>query len=94
MSLNTGRKTGVAVPVDPITGEPKNRAATAAELIDAWPTFEYAHRLTLDQIEHEDGELPVFVARCKCGYESRPASQSIARDLWREHTPDLWEVAS
>jgi hypothetical protein len=37
--------------------------------------------------------VPIYVASCKCGYESRPASQSIARDLWRTHASDLWEVA-
>lgn len=73
-------------------GEDKRAARQPLEKLD-WTPLNFTHRMSLEQVEHEVGEVPVFVANCKCGWSSSPRSQSLVRADYDNHAPNLWEVA-
>jgi hypothetical protein len=66
---------------------------TWRELVNEAPkTRNFVHRLSIDVIESDDGEPQVCIATCLCGWKSKPRSQSLVREDWRNHAPDLWVV--
>jgi hypothetical protein len=66
---------------------------TWRDLVNQVPkTKNFVHRLSIDVIEGDDGEPQVCVATCKCGWKSKPRSQALVREDWRNHTDDLWAV--
>lgn len=58
-----------------------------------WTAPNFVHRLSLEpDPDTKPGEVQLVYAVCKCGWRSDLTSQHLAREQWRNHTDDLWEV--